>query len=71
MATFEGQPAARPNRLGKAIVRMGLVTVGFYIGGVALSLNNDQFGELFCDNVPPVSYTHLDVYKRQVPVVAF
>ncbi|CUS21134.1 LAQU0S02e06744g1_1 [Lachancea quebecensis] len=52
MATFEGQPAVRPNRLRKLLVRVGLATAGFYVGGVTLSLNNDQFGELFCDNVP-------------------
>ena len=41
---------------------MGLVTVGFYIGGVALSLNNDQFGELFCDNVP-LAETLVELYE--------
>ncbi|SCU89169.1 LAFA_0E16490g1_1 [Lachancea sp. 'fantastica'] len=52
MATFQGEPAKKPNWLGRFVVRAGLAVTAFYAGGVALSVSNDQFGELFCDNVP-------------------
>ncbi|CEP64171.1 Mic60p LALA0_S10e04038g [Lachancea lanzarotensis] len=52
MATFQGEPAQKSNWLGRFVLRAGLAVTAFYVGGVALSVSNDQFGELFCDNVP-------------------
>ncbi|SCV02645.1 LAME_0H03708g1_1 [Lachancea meyersii CBS 8951] len=52
MATFQGEPLKRSHPLRSFVIRATLAITGFYAGGVALSVYNDQFGELFCDNVP-------------------
>ncbi|SCV00201.1 LANO_0F05710g1_1 [Lachancea nothofagi CBS 11611] len=52
MATFQGEPLKRSHPLRNFVIRATLAITGFYAGGVALSVYSDQFGELFCDNVP-------------------
>ncbi|SCW04422.1 LAFE_0H13168g1_1 [Lachancea fermentati] len=52
LATFAGEPAAAPHPVRNFLVKFAAATSLFYVGGVALSVYNDQFEELFTDNVP-------------------
>lgn len=52
MATAVDAPIKRSHPLRNFLLKFGLATSVFYTGGTALSLYNDQFSELFIDNVP-------------------
>ena len=40
-------------------------TVVLSMGSSVVALSGQAFGQSFTGNAAPVSYTHLDVYKRQ------
>ena len=55
----------------RKIIKMNLEMEGFEViatdnGRIALELTDQQHFDLMILDVMPVSYTHLDVYKRQV-----
>ncbi|SCV04219.1 LAMI_0H14356g1_1 [Lachancea mirantina] len=51
-ATLPEKPASKSHPVRKFVSRVVLATTAFYAGGVALSLYNDQFEELFTESVP-------------------
>ena len=58
-----GRYTQKGKKLYAHVLERGIGPVGFVgLGGKVKS------ARLLCDGSEPVSYTHLDVYKRQLPV---